>query len=348
MLERMVGVEHGAIGEFNSLKEPSNEVLEILRSLPYASRVGLEMLGDGAPPELLRRFYPADGYYFDRVKEECEKLGLDVVPLDDIDVYKKIERISKMQQKLGRKKSRTLSDVRQNYSYDIQIQHAQFIERDEHMRETILEEDPAIIILGAGHVFPLATDFEFLSAFREDVRVDYDINLDRNPAIRDWELMRRYGKRVQQNSFVNGSEIYNLMRDVVFNRELIRRKYHAATQGRIDSNSQPSFIGTFDLAVPARGLFEVFQYGDTFSGGIADVHGDSEFAGHIKNDEVKFIKRYVRADGSVYSGNLVYSGHKEEGLYKGRVDLGNGLLSPFIMIGGGDSSEIMNYGINTW
>ena len=103
MLERMIGVEHGAIGEFNNLKEPSNGVLKILSQLPRTSRVGLETFGEDAPPELLEQFYPADGYYFDRIKEECEKLGLEVVPLDDIDVYKKIDRISKLKQKLERK-----------------------------------------------------------------------------------------------------------------------------------------------------------------------------------------------------------------------------------------------------
>lgn len=345
MLERMIGVEHGAIGEFNNLKEPSNEVLKILSQLPCTSRVGLETFGEDAPPELLEQFYPADGYYFDRIKEECEKLGLEVVPLDDIDVYKKIDRISKLQKKLERKKKRTLSDVRQNYSYDIQMHHAAFIERDEHMTRTILEEDPAVIILGTGHVLPLATDYEFLSAFRRDIKVGYDMNLDRNPAVRDSGLIRKYGKRLQQNSFVYGNEIYELMRKMMLDRELLRRKYTAVMDGRIDTNSQPSFVGTFDLAIPARGLFEVFPSGGGFSGGISDVHGDSDFSGEIKGDEVEFIKRYVRSDDSVYRGDLIYTAHKEQGLYKGKVDLRNGLLLPFIMVEGSDSSLLMNYGI---
>ena len=344
MLERMIGVEHGAIGEFNTLKEPSNEVLEILSQLPRASRVGLEALGEDAPPELLEKFYSADGYYFDRIKEECDKLGLEVVPLDDVGVYKKIDRISKKQRKLERKRNRTLSDLRQNYSYDIQIRHASFIERDEYMKRKIIEANPSLIILGAGHIFPLITDYDFLSSFEGEVQADYDMNLNRNPVIRDLNLIRRYGKAAQQNSFVDGRDISVLMREIMLDRELLRRKYNAVMGGRIDMNSQPSFVGTFDLAVPARGLFEVFQSGKSFSGGIVDVHGDSEYSGEIKGDEVEFTKRYVRSDGSVFAGDLTYTAQKEQGLYRGRVDLKNGLFLPFIMIEGSDTSPLMNYG----
>ena len=60
---------------------------------------------------------------------------------------------------------------------------------------------------------------------------------------------------------------------------------------------------------------------------------------------MSFVKRHVRSDDSVYGGDLIYTAHKEQGLYKGKVDLRNGLLLPFIMVEGSDSSLLMNYGI---
>ncbi len=72
----------------------------------------------------------------------------------------------------------------------------------------------------------------------------------------------------------------------------------------------PDYIGTWDMQVPARGLFEVYLGDDGINGTIEDCLGTARFSGKISSDVAVFVKEYgddkssadAARDGVMYAG----------------------------------------------
>lgn len=104
----------------------------------------------------------------------------------------------------------------------------------------------------------------------------------------------------------------------------IERRYKSVKEGRITDGS-PNYIGTWDLKVEPRGLFEFYLDGGVgedgkIKGTIEDCFGTATFSGEINSGKISFTKVYVKVynnDADAGRG-IFYEGHlQEDGNYVG-------------------------------
>ncbi len=96
------------------------------------------------------------------------------------------------------------------------------------------------------------------------------------------------------------------------------RSHSAVKNGKI-TEGRPDFIGTDDVDVPLRGLFELYikeESGNEVSGTIEDVYGMAAFRGTFDDAGFRFIKHYgrkaVMAGGDLY--DIRFEGRSDERL----------------------------------
>jgi len=123
-------------------------------------------------------------------------------------------------------------------------------------------------------------------------------------------------------------------------REHIKRKYRAVTASRIDPSRKPDYIGTWDLEVPAHGLFEVYiddRNGDgAFNGHVEDAYGQAGITGHTTDGAISFTKTYSRNAKRLGGENnpVFYVGSRTSDGYEGNFtfdDNGREVVKQFSM-----------------
>lgn len=120
----------------------------------------------------------------------------------------------------------------------------------------------------------------------------------------------------------------------------IKRLFMAANENRVTYIGNPSFVGTFDFALPHLGLFEMYITNSTQTKGSIDIEGciedclgTADFKGKLEPKGVVFVKRYQREithiDGIfVATSPITYSGFTKcdefIGTYQGKYcSMGN-------------------------
>jgi hypothetical protein len=252
--------------------------------------------------------------YWNEILNICQMKGLDVVFLDDYitikDQLQKLVEVGKKQGKINmmminekklneetlKQKVRKLNE--EVYRLQTEASFIHIIKREEKVLERIIVEMPKVVIASIGNADYFMAEREMMLKnginFKDHAREEFDtkLDIDRLP-----EYMKRapesFGKLVQKP----GPTI-----EALAERESIIRKMNALKTGRIlpDKHESPRYIGTWDMVIPARGLFEVYVEHDmitlhdatAISGIIEDTFGTATFWGSVGNDSIRFEKTY--------------------------------------------------------
>lgn len=345
MVDRLYGIEHGrsltvggvVIPDSDTPVAPSKELMRDLLNLPEGSSVGIELCSQFQAP------FDVDGieinvgfesnFYWRRVKRVCDMRKLNVVYLEDFDTYKKyvrklLEARAFEQQAWGHYEENPdffeTDEAKQlaakHYVAEVEAQYIFIVEREGKIIDKIRETNPTIVILGKGHT-------DYLTQIQDDSYPMPNAKYIREvvrPTPWHWpeELQLPYSRaRADYKGEVDLA--------VLLERELLIRKYRALKEKRITDGTKPDFIGTWDLDLEARGLFEVFVEGSRFGGRIEDTLGTAVFEGTVTDSEVAFVKVYdpekssqeVTTDPIRYVGNLVH------GKYEGHYEVANTPIS---------------------
>ncbi|MCL5008409.1 MAG: hypothetical protein M1156_00775, partial [Candidatus Marsarchaeota archaeon] len=113
-------------------------------------------------------------------------------------------------------------------------------------------------------------------------------------AIPEIATVQSVGMQSIQTTLVRDAvpNIQELMRD-----DRLRVGYKALKTGRI-TDENPDFIGTWDIRIPPRGLFELFiekRDGGRIAGRIEDTIGSAKFSGVSAEGRIDFVKQYMES-----------------------------------------------------
>lgn len=328
-VQRLYGVRHGGVetdnwgNRFEILVGPSRGLMKDLLTLPQGTRIGIEY-----SPEVdqLREVkgHPisfGEGYefYWDRIQRVARRNSLDVQYLDNIAFYvTQVEKILEAQALFERGSRRVEGNLNKHLGYmrashraGVEAEYAFQVEREDAILERIAELKPTVAIVGQGHGDVFVDRLEELS--RRGITIGAYLAEDSTLPTLSLE------HPLYERAILNEHPIPE--RELVVQRELIERKHRAATMGRVLANGAPDFIGTWNLRIPAQGLFELYldANGD---GRIEDILGTATAATVIDGDKVVFDKRYVLSDSSptVIQGILHHAAEKDEdGKYPGTL-----------------------------
>lgn len=329
-IETMYGVTAGAnihslTGEqIPIFSEPSREIKELLRKLPAGSSVGIE-----SHPDLVNRYTHGDKYfaysessisYWQHVEDLAKELKLDVVYLDDIDLTLKASRHMLSADNFAKLSFQTFygsgpdvprKDVndltrsydRQAYAHRALGRYAMKVEREQALLRNIAATQPTVVIIRRGH---------------GDMMVVHDESLLDAHGLSVGTYRSEGG--ISSGIFVDAEPDPNDLGD----RILLLRRYNAVTQGRIDPENTPDYIGYWgyrDITVPERGLFELnLDDGVGNTGSIIDTLGDAEITDiEIDDKEIWFTKNYLQSlsDGIAIRDPIYYHLEPDEDSFRG-------------------------------
>lgn len=354
MVETLIGVEHGrglyAEGVRLAQEEysPSNELLDKLSTLPKGARIGIEHT-----PELDSEF-SLDGIsiktpskYWVELREACESKGLEVVYLEDFPTYVKflrkmleaqsydsqvMDRMSElielrpgMTMDEGEKDEQLRVALGKSYRAGVEKDYIFLVERETKILDKIAKEDPLVAVLGNGHAnYELVSPLEFLS---RGILVGVNLREVRPATPWHWPEGTQLPAYLDKNNKPD--------RNLALKRELITRKYRALTQGRITTDEIPDFIGTWDLGIPASGIFELFLDDDGVHGKMEDTLGSASIIvlEHSQTGII-FDKIYHpgASDITADEGRIIFTGELNDGSFRGKFQLLNGQKREFLMI----------------
>lgn len=372
MVETLYGVQHGkSIGakdmsaaDFGAA--PGKELIKELLLLPPNTSVGIEHT-----PELEKTF-EVDGIpnttsgslYWTEIRKVCEQQHLNTVYLEDFLTYKRFtqkiiearaldEDLLKRNVKFRNSHPNEGTDkfeedetikklLRKIYKTQIEGEYIFVIEREQKMLDKIAEYQPQVVILGKGHTDYLALKPEKLTSkgvslgkYKTEERkfIPWHEESDESPS----NISRLIQNPLPDKSYL----VY---------RELLERRYRAITEGRIMSKGIPEYTGTWDLVIPAKGLFEIYvdrvDKKGTIYGHIEDTLGTANFVGLFTENNVEFYKKYNLTKSSSKAGEefMMYKADGANGLYAGTFKIAsghsNGKEKPFSMRKFSDSAKL--------
>ena len=284
----MYGIWHGFYTYRSGVREdvpikPSTDLLSELKSLPSGSSVGIEY-----SPELVKIAHLAKNNcsipnsitnYWKTIEQFCKKNGLQVIYLEDVDIYQKyVDKIIGVNKRI--KQSSCPSCDSGLYEEQVERDYIFQVEREEALFKAISEKKPTVVILGEGHV----------KNFR-----------DRQQDLSQSLGIKVRGYKFEQNKIINpfmqnnSSGLFDDEQSLDFDRQfMVRRQYKAVKELRIMPDRTPDFIGYWDVDILARGVFEVYvdKEKDGFCGTIEDIMGTATFRGSLTDNKLRFEKVY--------------------------------------------------------
>ena len=308
-ISSLYGVEH----------DFPNDSINILRNelskLPPGTKVGIEY-----HPEITRLttlqdqpiyFEKSAILYWEEVKRICEENHLEIVYLDDPELYKDIasseisraEALHKLQNgDYGDDEGEYWRLRRNLYRASIDSFFKTVIVRQRAILEEIIKNKPETVVIGSGH-----------SVVLDSLKDKLGINIH--------SFLRHDGSPFEESEYIESMTDY----------ELVKRRYHALKSFRLKENLSiaPSYVGVFlsdsDFYTPEEGMFEIcLESTDDagfFSGKLFDMLGDASLRGEFNGNKIIFCKRYVEEKSSQTASttDIIYVGIlKEDGSYEGK------------------------------
>ncbi len=361
MKARLFGINHGGPNIFAAIEvgeifvSPSKEFSEELKGMPRGTKVGLEWchkwVENGhtithTPIEIEGEevhLSSAPAHYWNRLLWICREKDFEYVFLDDIDAYfeyaekiveshrrgNELEKLARQMEcgqlslfpELMRIHMQSLKE--EVYRADVEAEYIHVVRREEGILRKMKEERPDVIIVGTGH----ADYFIVRKSDLEDDGIEFECySRDEIPP----DHVPRLG-----NDYVDACFIKNAFPDhsIAVGRDRLKRKYNAAVLGCIVPGGRPDLIGTWNVSIPARGLFEMYvetQDGDLFSGSIEDTLGGAHFDGRKGDISIEFAKEYgiQAAENGAAKGPIEYRGILKNGRYEGSFN-GKGTRGSF-------------------
>lgn len=345
MVDRLNGIEHGRgltvegllIPNSDIPVAPSRELMRDLLDLPRGSTVGIEFSQQFQEPfdvdDIEINAGLESNFYWRRIIRTCNIKKLNIVYLEDFDTYKKYVRKLLETKTLEQQGWDLYADnpeffktgqakqlAAQHYMSETESQYIFVVEREAKILDKIRETNPTVVIIGKGHT-------DYLTQNTSDDNPLSNVEYTREVVFQTpWHWPEDL-----QLPYERAHKDYKGEIDpaILLERELLVRKYRAIKEKRITEGFKPDFVGTWDLDLPARGLFEVFVEGSRFGGRIEDTLGTAVFEGTINDTEVSFVKGYDPEKSSPeatpkpvrYAGNLVH------GQYEGQYEVANTRIS---------------------
>jgi len=302
-LKQLVGVD------FDYVTEMSFGLQETIQNLPKGSKVGIEYLPDFTTNKPEK--------YYSRLIRLCKKRDLEVVPLIDPST---IEEAAK---------HHTLATdgsigARGVYMHGVMERYLLEVVNQEKIFKMISEVKLDLAILDKFNANILTSD-----GAQEKYKIWIKEGNCQNESI---EVMDKDGGRLERFLF---SGIANIDRRRYLSRKLLVRKYNVITQGRINPEWTPDFIGYWldESNVPEEGLFEIYLWDQDkkrragiIHGTILDTLGDAAMIGAIGGG-IMFTKTYneQRSIDNVH-GVIGYSGNRSRRGFKGIFSTKNASL----------------------
>jgi len=357
----LYGVTHGGYwsnlltgyaGEMNI--SPTRELVADLSRFPRGTRVGLEFMSEQYwrevqlhlltlpfnPPDprfedqefASRPSYAADkAYYWDILQKVCSGLGLDVVFLEDKNLWLEYNKVLIRSAENGARRSNLFvkekgeSDEHyerksivfslERHEEVISARKIHEIDRDNQLLKAVKSLGVDVVFVGIGHS-------DYWMANHRSIQSNFGLNFEGYSAevpkmdVRPWDGLTVFVKNAQPN-----------LRNA-FIRASLERAIRLLETGRL-SDRKPDFIGTWDVDNPLGGYFEMFvtRNGKAIHGEIVDCLGDADFEGEVKNREMRFVKKY-RQDRCSEGASL------KEIAYRGIVRNGD-IIGYFVIDGWG-------------
>lgn len=302
MIETLYGVMHGKSVNLGPLRvkeiyiSPSRDLLRDLESLQPGSKVGIEFYPDYQGTFEIQGkqvvLSEACRYYWESIIRQCNDLNLAVVYLDDFEAIKReaeikleLNALDEMLQSQPENFDSYFIILQKIYALEVWAEYLFIIDREEKMFDRIVEEQPNMVILGRDHIVPLLLDPDPL------VRRGLTVKEQKTEIVSEFFLGR-------DAPFIEVATIVQQQipdKNIMIERELLKRRYRAVREGRVIEGRTPDYIGTWSPKVPARGLFEMYvneNGSNGFSGTIEDCLGTSNFHGELVENEMLFSKEY--------------------------------------------------------
>ncbi len=314
---RLIGVYHG--GEMRNAitgeticesNFPGRQLIETISKLPKGTRIGLELCNEEEWDSVNKNLYDlqagsewdekifyekggrSDVYWKDIVRI-CHDSGHHIIYLDRPEVWFRHNeacirayKIKKTGMEIDGRETELDSFLKQCKHDDdihgsiIQMRYIHEIERDDAILQSIAEKKPDVVISGTGHT-------DFWVANPDILKTKYGIVLNGYST----EKLERDGFTLihvfSENSIPDPQQ--------VFSRIGLERAMKFIQEGRI-TDGKPYFVGTWDLACPSKGFFELFvekTEDDGFmTGTIEDFLGTADFECASEDGRFDFSKRY--------------------------------------------------------
>ena len=230
----------------------------------------------------------------------------------------------------------------ENYKLKIEFEYRQAIGINEVLLRNIAKHKPDSVFVGDGHA-------SWFYLHRQEIKDKYGVEIteywkdvvEKEPTYDD--LMLAAGacdKNLSMESILS-NEFDVITKKVEPDEKvelelqtlLAQRSYDAVNKGRV-TDGNPHFIGTWDLSLEPRGLFEIFvdkaerRNGNLFiSGTIEDCLGSATIHGDLSDDFIKFTKVYYNHMGGS-ENPISYEAAKSNGEFSGTY--GGNDIDPFL------------------
>lgn len=348
----LYGIVHGGgitdllFGHTRNIRvRPTQELIADLAKLPKGTKIGIENLSGADwkkvydhlrhlpfnPPEPRfiedsideKPFYDEDSASYWRVlEEECRRLGLNVVYIEDKEIwFRHNESIIKLAENNAKRRNLLVKERRESEEdYDkkrISLNHERHqdvtltrkiheIDRDNSLLKKIRDCGLSVVIVGLGHS-------EYWAANRETINAGFGVSFD------------RYSSEIPASDYSHwrGEVVFvkNAQPDLkeAFGRQSLERAVRLLEVGRITPRN-PDFVGTWDVDNPCEGYFEMFtdKENGSFKGEIIDCLGDADFEGEKTETEIRFTKKYRKNRCSVSQDQEILY----RGVMRGKIILG--------------------------
>jgi len=302
--------------------------------IPYRRNLNVKKIGAHVPKNAAN--------YWTEILSICKMRNLDVRFLDDyrtlreaakklirkdiiLDQIKNIELNNPAPKaEIERVKQGLIEDL---YKTEVESEYLSTVTRSDKILENIIKECPEIAILASGH----ADYFIANPQLMETIRIKFESYAKEQYGKKmSTEELTKYLTRPPQ---IFGKLVQNAQPDkaALAAREKVERQNKAITLGRIIASKEPAWIGTWDVSIPAKGLFEIYVeheiktfHGVTaLEGKVEDIYGSAQFTGSVNDETLIFRKEYDEPAVAVggFKGPIMYEtpirGETVEGLKAG-------------------------------
>jgi hypothetical protein len=294
-VEKMIGVLHDTVITMNpkegfidgdAISQPSEDLQSLLRTLPSATKIGVEYHPDLAT----RNFHDArvseeDLAYWQAVERLCVELGLQLIYMDDPELRLRAAELSNKASEIIQKPRNRYTDYDQ-FRTSERLTTKSFwimdVKRRKHMLDAIQREKPQVVLLGRDSADILAVNPRIATKHGITVR----------------EHLTEHEVANDQVQF--GGELDNRL---VLENKLSRRTRSSVLKGRVRPKATPHLIGYRWSAAPlypAQGLFEIRFNEDGKTGILYDCYGDAQVTNiSVEEHQVSFTIQY-EAGKSMY------------------------------------------------
>jgi hypothetical protein len=279
---------------------PSNEMLSDIAALPRGATVGVDRIDPREVRKLEvvvggQRYVPHQPWnsYWRSVITHCKLSGHTVVHVGDPVLFqfcKQLQCIMAFSAAYKRPDKHYFHSTVHDYAVNVTMAQQLAGRLLESRLDAVVLSRPQADLVASALGWGYAAERHDKGYLFESIAIDEE---DKRNGIMpdDWDYVPEILKEVENNKYER-SPCPNAAKA---QRKCVERRMSALLCGRV-TDKKPDFIGTWDIDVPPKGLFEVFvdnvivdkTSGNKLTGRFEDTGGSGSFKGTITGDDVSF------------------------------------------------------------